>query len=354
MSQKVAILKNSLLSLALSCLLVSPAVLGDTLLVGNKSEASVSFVDLETGREVGRAKTDPGPHEIAVSGDGTLAVVTNYGTSKPGNTLTVIEVERGESVGTIDLGENTRPHGIVFMPGNRRVLVTAEGAKVLLQVDVWQGVVEKAIPTGQDVSHMLAYDPDGERAYVSNMGSASVSLINVSAGELLAFRSTGAGAEGIALADNGRDLWVTNRNEDTVSLLDSRYLEAQAKLSVPGFPIRAEVMPRRQGGKVLVTSARSAELTIIDPVERKVERTLPISLKATSGTILGNTGESSVPIGIEIDPSGKRVWIAHAAADSVQELDAGNWQQTRVFKVGDEPDAMAYSPLSVTGASSGE
>lgn len=345
-------MKYSLSLTALLAVLAAPAALADTLLVGNKAAASVSLIDLDTGREVARAATDPGPHEIAVSADGTLAVVTNYGADKPGNTLTVIEVEQGKSVGTIDLGEYTRPHGILFMPGNRRVLVTAEGAGVLLQVDVWQGVVEKAIATGQDTSHMLAYDPAGERAYVANIGSSSVSLINVAGGELLAFRSTGAGAEGIALANGGLTLWVTNRGEDTVSVLDARYLEERAKLQVPGFPIRAEVLPRRQGDRVLVTSARSGELTIIDPAGPTVERTLPISLKARSGTVLGESfGASSVPIGIEVDPSGQRVWIAHAAADTVQELDTGSWKQTRLLETGDEPDAMAYSPLSVTGAS---
>lgn len=335
--------------LAACCLLHVPATQGDTLLVGNKSEASVSLIDLDSGREVARAKTDPGPHEIAVSGDGALAVVTNYGTDTPGNTLTVIEVERGESVGTIDLGEYTRPHGILFMPGNRRVLVTAEGARVLLQVDVWEGVVEKAMPTGQDVSHMVAYDPSGKRAYVSNLGSASVSLISVPTGELLSFRQTGAGAEGIALAENGRDLWVANRDNNTVSLLDARYLEPRARLDVPGMPIRVEVMPRKQGSKVLVTSARSARLTIIDPAGPSVEKSLPIGLEPTSDTLFGESGDSSVPIGIEIDPGGTRVWIAHAAADAVQELDTANWKQTRLLKTGDEPDAMAWSARSVTG-----
>jgi DNA-binding beta-propeller fold protein YncE len=338
--------------LFLLCLGFVPGALGDTLLVGNKAAASVSMIDLETGREVARAVTGEGPHEIAVSSDGKLAVVTNYGADTPGNTLTVIEVELGESVGTIDLGDYTRPHGIVFMPGNRRVLVTAEGKQVLLQVDVWQGKVEKAMPTGQDTSHMLAYDPAGKRAYVSNLGSASVSLINVAAGELLSFQSTGAGAEGIALGNSGRDLWVTNRGEGTVSLLDTSYLKSRAKLEVPGFPIRVEAMDRRHGGKVLVTSARSAELTIISPEQPAVEQTVPIGLEGRSDTIFGDRiGDSSVPIGIEIDPQGKRVWIAHAAADAVQELDTANWQQVRVFEGFDEPDAMAYSPLSVTGES---
>ncbi len=321
----------------------------ETLLVGNKAEASVSIIDLASGREVARAKTRPGPHEIAVSGDGRLAVVTNYGTDTPGNSLTVIEVELGQSVGTIDLGEYTRPHGIVFMPGNRRVLVTAEGARALLVVDVWDGVVESAIPTGQETSHMLAYDPSGKRAFVANIGSGSVSLINVGGGELLAFRRSGAGAEGIALSDNGRDLWVTNRADDTVTLFDALNLDTRAKLPVPGFPIRAEVMPRGQGDKVLVTSARSAELTVIDPESIEVVRTVDIGLEQSGGTVLGDrVGDSSVPIGIEISPAGDRVWIAHAAADAVQELDPATWRQTRLLKTGDEPDAMAYSARSVT------
>ena len=320
----------------------------ETLLVGNKAEASVSIIDLASGREVARPKTQPGPHEIAVSGDGKLAVVTNYGAEEPGNSLTIIEVEQGQTVATIDLGEYTRPHGIVFMPGNRKVLVTAEGARALLVVDVWDGVVEKAIPTGQDTSHMLAYDPTGKRAFVANIGSGSVSLINVPGGELLAFRRSGAGAEGIALSENGRDLWVTNRADDSLTLFDALNLDTRATIPVPGFPIRAEVMPPRAGGRVLVTSARSGELSIIDPVKAEVEQTVMISLEQEGGTILGDrVAGSSVPIGIEIAPSGDRVWIAHAAADAVQELNAADWTQTRLLKTGDEPDAMAYSPLSV-------
>ena len=67
-------------------LLTSIASSAGTLLVGNKSEKSVSIIDLDSGKEIARAETRLGPHEIAVSGDGELAVVTNYGTGpKPGN-----------------------------------------------------------------------------------------------------------------------------------------------------------------------------------------------------------------------------------------------------------------------------
>ena len=334
---------------ALILLLASMAALpvqSQTLLVGNKAEASVSLIDLDSGKEVARAETRPGPHEIAVSGDGALAVVTNYGShAEPGNSLSVIEVERGETVGFIDLGRHTRPHGIVFMPGNRSVLVTAEGSGSLLVVDVWAGQVKAAIPTGQRISHMLAYDADGRRAYVANIGSGSVSLVNVASRNLLSYQSSGAGAEGIALAPDRRHLWVTNRGEDTVSLFDARYLDKLAEVSVPGFPIRAETLA---DGTVLVTSARSATLTLIDPAGPEVVKTLSIGLNPISSTIFGDAfAGTSVPIGIEVDPSGQRLWIAHAGANAVQELEVSTWRQTRLLRTGREPDAMAYSSRRV-------
>ncbi len=339
--------------LGLFLILAAAQATAGTLLVGNKSAASVSLIDLASGREVARAETQPGPHEVAVSGNGQLAVVTNYGVSgNPGNTLSVIEVAQGRTVGTIDLGDHTRPHGIVFLPDNRHVLVTTEGSQSLITVDVWEGKVVASAPTGQMVSHMLAYDEVGQRAYVANIGSGTVSLINVPRSELLSFHDSGRGAEGIALSPNRRELWVTNRAEDTVSLFDARFLDLKAKVDVPGFPIRAEAM---DDGTILVTSARSGRLSIIKPGAGEegapgVVDTINISLEQEGGTILGQAfSGSSVPIGIEISPDGRRVWIAHAAADTVQELQAGTWRQLRLLKTGDEPDAMAYSPLRVAG-----
>lgn len=334
------------------CALWAAYATGATLLVGNKSEASVSLIDLGSGAEVARAETRPGPHEIAVSGDGRRAVVTNYGNREPGNTLSIIDVEHGKTTETIDLGDYTRPHGILFTSDDCQVLVTAEGAQVLLLVDVCSREVMKAIPTRQEVSHMLAYDAAARRAYIANIGSGSISIIDVSAGELIAFHVSGDGAEGIALTRDGRHLWVTNRGEDSVSLFDARSGSLRQKIAVEGFPIRAEILPGdgARGERVLVTSARSGQLAVIDPAGPTIERTLDLGLALkgeADGLFADRFGDSSIPIGIEVEPGGRRIWIAHAGADVVQELDTRTWRQLRLLGTGREPDAMAYSPRSV-------
>jgi len=326
-----------------------PPVAADTLLVANKSEATLSFVDLETGDVVATLPTGSGPHEVAVSPDGKTAVVANYGGQSPGSSLTVVDVPGARVVRTLDLGEHQRPHGIHFLADGERLVVTVEQSKAVLVVGVASGEIERVIETGQEISHMVALDRVAERAYVANIGSGSMTALDLAAGERLGTVTTGEGAEGIAVTPDGSQVWVTNRGADTVTLVDPESLQVVTTLESTSFPIRAEATP--DGRWVLVTNARSGDLTVIDAEARKVARTVELNLRAkdTEGRVLGDRfGESSLPIGIEIAPDGKRAYIAHAGADLIQVLDLDSWQPVGTLTAGREPDGMGYSSVEVT------
>ena len=191
-------------------------VQAETLVVLNKSEATASLIDLSSGTVQATLPTDFGPHEAATSPDGRLALVGNYGSrEKPGSTLTVIDVPGAKVVKTIDLGEYRRPHGLLFLPDGRRALVTAEGNRALVLVDVEKGVVERSFETDQDVSHMVEVALGGRKAFVANIGSGSVSVIDLEKGVFVRNITTGAGAEGITASIDGKEIWVTNRSADT-------------------------------------------------------------------------------------------------------------------------------------------
>jgi hypothetical protein len=96
--------------LLLIALVPRPAAAG-TLIVANKAEATVSLIDVDSGEVRATLPTGTGPHEVAVSPDGRLAVVADYGGGgAPGSTLTLIDVPGALVVRTIDLGEYRRPH----------------------------------------------------------------------------------------------------------------------------------------------------------------------------------------------------------------------------------------------------
>ena len=324
-------------------------VQAETLVVLNKSEATASLIDLESGEVRATLPTDFGPHEAATSPDGRLALVGNYGSrEKPGSSLTVIDVPGAKVVKIIDLGEYQRPHGLLFLPDGRRALVTAEGNRALLLVDVEKGVVEKSFETDQDVSHMVEVALGGRMAFVANIGSGSVSVIDLEKGVVVRTIETGAGAEGITASVDGQEIWVTNRGSDTVSVIDAESLEILTQIPCASFPIRAKATP--DGKHFLVSCARSADIAVLDAASRKEVRRIPQDLRAvdTVDRLFGDQfGESSVPIGIVIHPDGRKAWVAHTNADVVVEIDLESWKIVRLLEAGREPDGMAYSPLEV-------
>lgn len=320
-----------------------------TLLVGNKAEATVSLIDLGSGKVVATLPTGTGPHEIAVSPSGKTALVANYGAREPGSSLTILDVPGAKVVKTIDLGEYRRPHGVVFLD-EKRALVTSEASKSLLEVDVEAGKVVRAIPTGAEVSHMVAVTPDGSRAFVANIGSGSMTAIDLKAGKSLGDVKTGAGAEGIEVTPDGRQVWVTNREADTVTVVDAGTLEIQGSTPSASFPIRAKATP--DGRHVLVSNAKSGDLSVLSTADRSLVRRVPLPAQAAAdkeGRLMasGPFGDSSVPIGILIEPGGKRAFVAHANGDVISIVDLAEWKRVGTLTAGKEPDGMGYSKLEV-------
>lgn len=321
-----------------------------TLVVANKAEATASLIDLGSGEVAATVPTGAGPHEVGISPDGDSALVTNYGQrGAPGSSLTLIDVPSARVVKTIDLGDYRKPHGVEWLAGGGRALVTAEENRALLVVDVGSGEVVRAIATDQEISHMVAVTADGARAFVANIGSGSVTAIDLAKGERLKNVPTGEGAEGVAVAgrDAGpRQVWVTNRAADTVTVLDAGSLEPLATFASEGFPIRATAA----GGSVLVTRAAAGDLMIYDTAELGRGRRVAFDLKArgVEGRLFGDRfGDSSVPIGVVVDGDGRRAWVAHANADVITEVDLASGEIVRLLTAGKEPDGMGYSPRSV-------
>lgn len=314
------------------------------LLVGNKSAASVWRLDLGDGRRLGEAATGEGPHEIVVVPGRRLAVVADYGAGPtPGHTLSVVDLDGG-GTRRIDLGANTRPHGLRVLPGGRRVVATTEGSRALLVVDLDEARVEHVIDVGPGLGHMVALSADGGTAYVSKLSAGSVVRVDLAAaraGATDAVREApaGAGAEGIAVAPDGT-VWVGNRDDDTVTVHDPDSLAVLATLASPGFPIR--VAFTADGRHAVVTNARAATLAIFDAATRAPVATVALAAEGLEvrETLLGT---AALPIGAVADPAGGRVYVAISGVDRIAVVDTARWAVEGYWRTGREPDALAIA-----------
>ncbi len=220
--------------------------------MANRAGGSVSLIDLETRLEVARLPVGPIiPHEVAVSPDGRLAMTGEYGPNdSPGRHLILIDILNARIMGRIDLGPNSRPHTALFHPDGQRALATMQDSDEIALIDLNRMEVVRTYPTGGREGHMLRLSPDGLRAYVTSRGAeGTLSVIFLEEDRPPVVIRTGPGAEGIAVSPDGAEVWVANRQEETISVIDTRSLQVVATVASRPFAGRIEIGP---GGRAIV------------------------------------------------------------------------------------------------------
>ena len=306
-------------------LAASPAVAAQTLLIGNKGEDSVSFVDLRTGKELGKSPTGKMPHEIAVSPDGKQAAVVAYGDK----TVDIFDIATRAKVKTIDLAPNHGPHGIAWLKDGRLVMTT-ERSQSLTVVDPKAGKVTGSISTGQQGTHMVAISADAARAYTANIESGTVSVIDLEAGAKLRDLAVGGKPEAIALADGGKTLWVGDLEGHRVQAFDTTSFEKLAEVKTGAVPIRVAASP---DGKWVVTSnVMAGTLTVIDAKTRAKARDITVSGRPQAGQVT-----------ILFSADGKRLYAAETGADQVAEIDLASGEVLRRLPAGKNGDGLAIA-----------
>src|SRR5690349_19509633 len=103
-------MKQAVVAGALLLMSMAPAAQdgGPLLLVLNKDDATLSFVDPASGRTLGTVPTGPNPHEVTASADGRLAISSSY----TGNSLSVIDLASRKELRRVALPDLRQPHGI--------------------------------------------------------------------------------------------------------------------------------------------------------------------------------------------------------------------------------------------------
>ena len=269
---------------------------GSTLYVANRVSNDVSVIDLKTGDEIKRLTAGRGTSYLAGSADGKSVYAThvypNLGAQRapPESEITVIDpVSQRVSdrirlhniggvfhIATSADGKLTavaqlRPknliplahveHGWVF--GNS-LSVFGEGLAGVVQVPLDELERYFALPYG------VAISPDHSRIYVSSAGSDMVSVIDrarlatfarkntnfandlsASSNYVVARISVGKNPRGIALSSDGKRLYVANRMDDTIGVIDTQRNSVVSTIDLGGAK---EVTPIRKGEQIFNTA----------------------------------------------------------------------------------------------------
>lgn len=298
-----------------------------TLFVANKRGNSLSLIDLASGKETKRVESCANPHELATSPDGQNVALACYG----GSSVDIFRTSDLGRVASIDLGENARPHGIVWH-ANGDLYSTAEGRQSVFWIRDPLGKVETfEFGTGKRGSHMLAVAPDGRTAWTTDLGSKTVTRVDLITRRAPISVTVGEEPEGIALAPDGSTLWVSARESDKAFALDPVSMEVRHEVSTGRFPLRIAVRP--QGDFAVTGDLEGGGLSVIDTRTATLVRSIAIS----------GAGEAETRQQVTIiwSDDGKRIYAAETGTDTVAEVDFASGKVLRRLSTGEGGDGMA-------------
>jgi DNA-binding beta-propeller fold protein YncE len=305
---------------------------------------TATVIDAASGRVLATLPTGQGPHEVAISADGRTALVSNYGVrGTAGRTITVIDVPGLAVARTLTLEGFTRPHGMLFLPGDTLVAVTSEAGQALLLVDVRDGRVRDTLPTKGRASHMVALTSRGDRAFTANIADATVSAIDVTGRDTTRLLRVLRQPEGIAVTPDGARLWVGSNRDSAVLVLDAATGRALDTLRGFGMPYRIAISPDAR--HAVISDPVRAEVRVVDAATRAPRFTIAVPRDSLVPT--AEVPGSPSPEGVAISRDSRWAFVTLQGRNRVVTIDLASGAIVRWAVTGTWSDGVAFSPLVV-------
>jgi YVTN family beta-propeller protein len=328
------------------------------LLILSKQNHTLAIVDPATLHVVARVPVGDDPHEVVASADGSTAYVSNYGFGAY-HTIAIVDLIHQKPLPAIDLGALHGPHGLAFRDG--KLWFTAEVAKAIGRYDPAAGKIDWIMGIGQDRTHMIYVFPGGKQILATNVNSGTVTILHKTEGRAggpppgmqafggpspggprmpsgaprmieppggdwqLTVVPVGHGSEGFDVSPDGKEAWVANAGDGTISIIDIAQKKVTATLdaNVPG----ANRLKFTPNGKLVLVSA-GPDLVVLDAATHKEVKRLV-------------TGHGSG--GIQMQPDGARAYEACSPDGYVAVIDLKTLEVIGHIDAGGNPDGMAWA-----------
>lgn len=293
-----------------------------SLLVLSKADHTLAVVDPQTLKVLGRVPSGPDPHEVVASTDGRVAYIANY--NGGGNIITPVDLVALKALPPIDLGDLRAPHGVAYADG--KLWFTAEGARAVGTYDPATKKVERVLDTGQNGTHMV-FVMNPQRLVTTNMGSGNVTIAEKAGGQWnQAVVAVGPRGEGFDVSPDGKQVWIANAGDGTVSVIDltAKKVTDTLQAGVNGAN-RLKFTP--DGKLAFVSTLSGNELTVIDAATHRVAKRLGIGRAA----------------GIQMQPDGARAYVACTPDNYVAIIDLKTLEVAGRIEAGGQPDGLAWA-----------
>ena len=251
---------------------VTPSWDMKTLWVLNDKGDSLTRIDPKTGK-IGQTIPVSDPYNMYYTPDGKYAIVV----AEQRMRLEFYDAQTMKLAHELWVPCKGVDH-MDFSPNGRYLIASCEFAGAVIKVDVEKQKLIGKLPVqhsgGMPQDVKLA--PDGSVYYVADMHADGVHLIDGESFQQVGFIPTGKGAHGLYVSRDSKVLYVSNRGEGSISLIDLATRKVSAKWQIP-TPASPDMGGVSSDGKVLWLAGRyNSEVYAIDTENGKLLARIPV------------------------------------------------------------------------------
>lgn len=239
-------------------------------LVANATGNEVVFLDPKTGEKTGRLGNIIDPYHIGYSPDKKFFLAA-------GNRLNRIDIyaAKAQELTLLKVIKAPKtPSHITFTSNSKTAFVTLQDSDELIAIDLeTQEVLWK-----MSVGHLPAgvwMTPGDKYLLIGLTGSDGVQVVDWKKRQVIKEIKTGKGAHNFRPLGDKKHIFLSNRVEPSISLLNMDTLEKEADITgLPSGPDDMDITP--DGKELWVTFRFAKKVGVIDIASRKLITTIPV------------------------------------------------------------------------------
>ena len=286
---------------------------------------SVLAIDMLTHEVAAAVKIDGKyPHGIAVTLDRKYLYVAN----EQSDDVTVISVADLRVLTTIPVGEF--PTDVVPSMDGKEIYVANFKGDTIQVIDIATNQIEQTIENKKATHFAVA--PDGQWLFLTQWDEDQLTVLNGQGREVIKQIPMAGKPNHATVSQDGRRVYITLYGADAIAVVDTQRLEVIAILPVGRHPMAPAESPA--GRWVYVSNIDSGSLSVIDTERLKV---------------VGEIAVGGTPQHLSMGRDGRLLYVTNPARDSIQVINLLQRRVVQEIYTGPQPQQLAPRYFSRSG-----
>jgi DNA-binding beta-propeller fold protein YncE len=219
----------------------------------------------------------------------------------------------------------------------------------------------------------LSVDTTSDRLYISHMNAGELVVFDLGRGQVIGRIGGLPRVTGVLAVPDLAKVYASVPGDHQVAVIDARTLDVVARVGKIGFPDGITYVPAAR--KVFVSDESGGGETVIDGLSNRVLATIPIGGEAGNSIydpvsdrvlVAVQTRDEVVaidpradrvtgryplrgaahPHGMSLDAFRRLLFVANEGNGTLLTVDLRDWKTIDTYRVGDDPDVLAFDPAA--------